>query len=344
LKSFLSVCRKKFPLLSLLMLSLFWTFAAATTRGPSGNEKCKAKHLFIIVANGVRYNDAFGNKHHLYTDNIWTKLRPLGTVCTKFYNNRLTYPIPAQASLLTGVWHVWQDPLSDTIRPAYPTIFEYWNKNRSGNSSYFATGKKQLGILSHSDYQEYGKTFMPVFDADLDIDVDTGTIKDAMDVMGNAVYKKAISYIFEHYPSFVYLNLDSDENSENAPSHALVCRVDSCEEEEAVQINTYYESIILIDAIVYDFWNRIQNDETYKNRSILIFLSAHGRHTNDFRGFGCNCRGCRQLNFLIIGPGIKKNYVSKKKRTLIDICRTVGALCDFPTPYVKGKIMKEIFE
>jgi hypothetical protein len=50
------------------------------------------------------------------------------------------------------------------------------------------------------------------------------------------------------------------------------------------------------------------------------------------------------LNFLIIGPGIKKNYVSKKKRTLIDICRTVGALCDFPTPYVKGKIMKEIFE
>jgi len=311
---------------------------------PLSNEKSKAKYLFIIIANGIRYNDAFGNKHHLYTDNIWTKLRPLGTICTKFYNTKLTYPIPAQASLLTGVWHMWQNPLSDTIHPAFPTIFEYWNKNKSGNSCYFAASKKQLEIISHSDYQGYGKSFAPVFGTDLDSDVDTGTVKDAMDVMGNAMYKKAISYIFKHHPSLVYLNLDSDENDKNAPSHALVCRVDGCEEEEADQINTYYEFIILIDAIVYDFWTRIQSDETYKNRSVFIFLSAHGRHTNDFRGFGCNCQGCRQLNFLIIGPGVKKNYISKKKRTLIDICRTVGVIFNIPTPFSKGKVMKEIVE
>jgi hypothetical protein len=312
---------------------------------PLSNEKSKAKYLFIIIANGIRYNDAFGNKHHLYTDNIWTKLRPLGTICTKFYNTKLTYPIPAQASLLTGVWHIWQNPLSDTIRPAFPTIFEYWNKNQSGNSCYFTASKKNFEILSHSDYQGYGKTYAPVFDTNSGSSTDTISSEDATDVMGNPIYAKAVSYIFKHHPSFVYLNLDSSRGDEYP--HEYECQISdkggSCEG-EADMLNTYYESIILIDAIVYDFWTRIQSDETYKNRSILIFLSAHGRHTDDFRGFGCNCQGCRQLSFLIIGPGIKKNYISKKKRTLIDICRTVGALCDISTPYVKGRIMKEILK
>jgi hypothetical protein len=47
---------------------------------------------------------------------------------------------------------------------------------------------------------------------------------------------------------------------------------------------------------------------------------------------------------LAIGPGIKKGFVSKKKRTLIDICRTIGAVFDVPTPHAKGNIMKELFE
>ena len=38
------------------------------------------------------------------------------------------------------------------------------------------------------------------------------------------------------------------------------------------------------------------------------------------------------------------NNVSKKKRTLIDICRTIGYHFNIPTPYAKGKIMKELFE
>ena len=29
---------------------------------------------------------------------------------------------------------------------------------------------------------------------------------------------------------------------------------------------------------------------------------------------------------------------------VIDICKTVGALFDIPTPYAKGNVMKELFE
>jgi phosphopentomutase len=109
-------------------------------------------------------------------------------------------------------------------------------------------------------------------------------------------------------------------------------------------LNAYYESIILIDAIIYDLWDRVQHDDIYKDKSVLIVLSDHGRHTEDFHGYGDDCRGCQQLNFLAIGPGIKKDFVSDKERTLIDVCRTVGTLLNIATPYAKGSVMNEILE
>jgi hypothetical protein len=330
--------------LPVLILSLSLALSASV-KGPSTGQKAKAGNLFIIVANGVRYDDAFGKKNHLYTETIWTKLRPLGTICTKFFNPDVTYPVPAQANLLAGAWHVFENPRRDTIHPVFPTMFEYWKKKEPGDNCYFASNKKSLGVTTCSNNKEYGRIYAPVVDTNTAGGTDTSSREATTDVMGNAIYKKAVSYIFQHHPSFVYVNLDSGSGDE-AHLYDHECRVkdkkDDCSGAE--KLNAYYESIILTDAIVYDLWGRLQRDEIYKDKSIFVFLSAHGRHTDDFHGFGDNCRGCQQLNFLIIGPGIKKDFISKTKRTLIDICPTVGTLCAIPTPYAKGKIMKEILE
>ena len=332
---------------TLLLLILFHSFTIMSAEGAASDSKSRSKNLFIIVVNGIRFDDAFGNKNHLYTENIWTKLRPLGTICTKFYNSELTYPIPAQMSLLTGVWHVLENPLSETVRPAYPTLFEYWKKSKkeSGSSCYFASSKKKLEIVTHSDHNEYGKSYAPLFETNVFTTLDTSFREGETEVIENAIFEKAVDYIFKNHPSFVYLNLGSgrgDEHFKNPHECRIEDEKDGCGGTDL--LNAYYESIILFDAIVYDLWDRIQHDEIYKDKSVFIVLSDHGRHTNDFHGYGCDCRGCRQLNFLMIGPGVKKNYISKKKRTLIDICRTVGAIFDMPTPFAKGKIMKELLE
>ncbi len=330
---------------SFFVLSLFLTSASATAKGPSAG-RAAAEKLFIIVANGLRYDDALGNKNHLYTENIWTKLRPLGTIFTNFHNTALTYPIPAQASLLTGVWHFDENPLSDTIRPAFPTIFEYWKRTKSDAGCYFAANKGILINLSFSGCKEYGKTYAPVFSTNATNGIDTSfKINTAANKIENAIYGKALSYIFTHHPSFVYLNLDSGRGDEaHLYTHECMAKDKKDDCGGADLLNAYYESIIMTDELVCDLWNRIQSDDFYKNRSVFIVLGVHGRHTDDFHGFGDNCRGCQQLNCLIVGPGVKKDFVSKKKRTLIDVCPTVGVLCDFPTPFAKGKIMKEILE
>jgi hypothetical protein len=156
-------------LLSLFMLLYPLTLTLPTANEPSADQKFKAGNLFIIVANGLRYDDALGNKNHLYTENIWNTLRPAGTICSHFYNTKLTYPVPALASLLTGVWQVNKTPLCDTMRPTgrWWTVTEYdtsraWRYNlryesANLNREYYLKG---CGF-SIRLVKEYGKPFLP---------------------------------------------------------------------------------------------------------------------------------------------------------------------------------------
>jgi hypothetical protein len=330
----MTVSKMLFPLVT----AFFIATMPANAADQSIPANSQARNLFIIVLNGVRYDDAFGEKNHLYIDNIWNKLRPLGTICTKFENRELTLPIPSQMSLLTGVWHVFKNPFSETIRPAFPTLFEYWNRDRkdTGNSCYFASNKPKFEILTVSNHAEFGAKYAPVFESSKKEDENE-----------NAIYEKALPHIMEKHPSFVYLSLGAGGGSETekeltAHECQLPGQKDACG--GAALLNAYYESIILMDQIIYDLWDRIQKVEAYKDKTVFLVLSDHGRHTDDYHSYGDKCRGCTQLYLLAIGPGIKKNFISKKERTLIDICRTMGALLNIPTPYAKGDVMKELFE
>jgi hypothetical protein len=312
--------------------------ALAGAAGQSPATTRKAENLIMIVMNGVRYSDAFGDKNHLYTDNIWNKLRPQGTICTKLENRELTLPIPAQMSLLTGVWHVFANPFSETVRPAFPTLFEYWNSARkdSVNSCYFALSKPKFEIAAWSEHAEFGRKFAPVVASNPDEKVND-----------NAIYEQALPYIMEKKPSFVFLSLYAAGGTESPEKElSAVCPLegqkDACGGADG--LNSYYESIILMDQIVFDLWDRVQNIDKYKNRTILLVLSSYGRHTDEYYGYGDKCTGCTHLFLLAVGPGIKKNFVSGKARTLVDVCRTAGALCDIPTPYAKGNVMGELFE
>lgn len=169
---------------------------------------------------------------------------------------------------------------------------------------------------------------------------------DTVSDKNNAVYDMVMPYILEKHPSFVYLSLGTGIGGIGSVDGIMgkQCRPDLKDACASDLLNQYYESIILMDAIVYDLWNRIQEEEVYKDKTVFLVLSDHGRHTNEFHSFGDKCRGCTQLFMVAIGPGIKKGFVSKRERTLVDICRTVGAVFAIPTPYAKGSIMKELFE
>lgn len=306
----------------------------------------RAKNLIIVIANGIRYDDAFGHKMHLYTEKIWNDLRLQGTVCKEFYNTGATWPLQSQSSLLTGVWHTGTP--GTALNLTAPTLFEYWTKANGKGSSYFAANRKQYNVIGQSTHPEYGPLMAPLFDTlSLEsIALDTIAKKSEQGISGNAVYNRAIGHIFTHHPSMVVLNLDSGSVEQGYPhdhEHPPGASGAACEG-EANRLNAYYESIILTDTIVFDLWSRIQQDDVYKEKTVFVFVSTHGRSSTDFRKIGDSSRGCQKLNFLIIGPGIKKGFISGKRRSLVDFCKTAGVCFDLPVPFAKGAVMKEIFE
>jgi hypothetical protein len=321
----------RFALIFCLALSIdlffsSWISALPETKSPS-------KNLFIIILNSVRYSDVFGDKRHLYIENTWKKIRPLGTMCKNVYNNSSTFPLPAQSALLTGV----SPGNADTIpRLLSPTLFEYYRKQTrtSEKKILFAASNSSAAALACSNSADYGKVYAP-----------TILVNDTGETDENAVYKKTAAYIKEHHPSLVVLSLTTgkpvNHHMTDKECQALSRGLkDACGTVELM--NMYYEGIISDDNIILDLWEKIQADDFYKDNTVFLVVSSQGRHTNDYSSYGDDCEGCRRLLFLIAGPGIRKNHVSGRKRYLTDVLPTIGKLMGIKTDQAAGNIMNEV--
>ncbi len=94
------VCIHIRSLISVFFLSLFIIISATSTHGietgqaPSaGNiSGYKTKHVFIVVMDGVRYSETFGDSTHALIPRLYNDLRPEGTLFTNFYKGVLPSP------------------------------------------------------------------------------------------------------------------------------------------------------------------------------------------------------------------------------------------------------------
>lgn len=322
---------KRFAHVFYFALPIVLIFSIWISAFPETNSK--PKNLFIIILNSIRYSDAFGDKRHLYIENTWEKIRPCGTLCKNVFNNSITLPLPAQSVLLTGVPSSKAGNIPELLSP---TLFEYYRKQTGAsiNKVLFAVSDSSFAALACSNNADYGKAYAP----DMLIN-DTGEADE------NAVYRKTAPYLKEHHPSLVVLSLTTGKSI----NHHLTdkeCRAlsrglkDACGTVEFM--NMYYEGIIVNDRIILDLWEKIQADEFYKDNTVFLVVSSQGRHTNDYSSYGDNCEGCTRLMFLIAGPGVRKDYISGRKRYLTDILPTVAKLLGIKTEHATGNIMNEI--
>ncbi len=319
--------RRNFPIffLALAVETVFSAWMPAFSENQS-----RPKNLVIIILNSIRYNDAFGDKRHLYIENTWEKIRPCATLCKNVYNNSITLPIPAQSVLLTGsVSGNYPELLN-------PTLFEYYRKQSGAQPGkvLFAVGDSDFSPLAFSRNSGYGTSYAPSM-----------LTKDTGDTNENSVYRKTAAYIKEHHPSLVVLSLTTGKsvNHHLTEKECLALSKglkDACGTAEFM--NMYYEGIMLNDMIIIDLWTKLQTDEFYKDKTVFLVISSQGRHAGDYTSYGDDCVGCRRLLFLIAGPGVRKNHVSGKRRDLRDVLPTIGMLMGIKTEYATGNIMTEV--
>jgi len=271
----------------------------------------KTKNVIIIVIDGARYTETFGDSAHQYIPKIWNQLHPLGAIYTSYYNNGTTLTNSGHSSILTGTWQ--KLPNDGSARPTSPTIFEYYRKQckASQKENYVVLGKDKLNMLSYSTDAQYG--------SDYGASVQTSTAQ-----YNDSVTLKNIKLVLStDKPHLLISNFAATDHS----GHGGIFK-------------EYTNSLKIADNLVFDLWNYIQADPNYRNSTTLIITNDHGRHTKDFKEHGDNCDGCRHIMLMILGPDTPAGIIDNSVCEQIDIAPTVGSYLHFATPSSQGKVIR----
>lgn len=267
----------------------------------------QTRNAIVLVIDGSRYTETFGDSTHRYIPRMWNELRPLGTIFTRLFNDSVTYTCPGHATILTGLWQNIENSGSDPIKT--PTIFEYYRKERavSAYECFVILGKPKLDILASSVFEDYGPHYGATVKYCEDYSNDINTWNNIREVLTT------------RHPRLSAVNLG---------------QVDY--EGHSGDWQGYLGAIRQADSIVGLVWELLQSDPFYKDSTTLFVVNDHGRHSYDFTGHGDTCQGCRHLLCMMIGPDVGVGVIDSTYRQQVDIAPTIGKLLRFPTPFAIG--------
>ncbi len=307
--------------------------------------------VVVIVIDGLRWEEGIGSDDHEFIPHIWNDLRPLGTLLTNYQIVSPTVTTSSHTAMLTG--RISTVPNDGHIRPVFPTFLEYFRDARSDyiESAISEIIKPPAGFLrpdAHSrleveklvaDAREFGSDKTACyFGKDLICSLDQSScgrypdddvflIDSLRDI---EVTEYFLAKIPDVRPNMVVVNLgDVDECGHEAEWHY------------------YADSIRWADRHVWEMWEALQAETRYRDKTYFIITTDHGRHIPDRGGYvhhGCFCEGCQHAFMLLIGPGIKRDYVSDELHSELDLAPTIGNAVGFATPGCSGEPMMEIFE
>jgi len=294
-----------------LILILF--FSGITICHSQSTEK-----MMIVIIDGARYTETFGDPTHTYTPEMWD-LSKQGTIVDNFTNDGVTKTYRAIPALWCGAWTDVTDTTyqgSETQYAQLPSIFEYYRKqkNRPAEDCFYIL--KYISSLWLPSFDpDYGPDYWPEFHSVGSTDKDVAN--QVQWVMDN------------HHPHFMLVYLADVDHAGHSGNWT-----------------EYTTAIRTADSIVGVLWQQLQSDPFYKDSTTLIVTNDHGRHDDQHGGFqhhGDGCEGCRHIQFLAVGPPIKKNFVSYTDRSIPDMAVTASALLGINPEKATGNIMQEIF-
>jgi hypothetical protein len=271
----------------------------------------QTSHVIVIVIDGVRYSETFGDPSHQWIPRIWENLRPQGAIFTSYFNNGRTETNPGHSGIVTGEWQNIANDGSE--RPHSPTVFEYCRKalNTTAEENYVVLGKTKLNILAYSDHADYGTAYGAT------VSYSASQSNDEM------AADNAKSVLQVHRPRLLVLNLPATDYG----GHSGIW-------------SNYVAALRRADSLIYVIWNFVQSDPVLSGTTTMFVTNDHGRHldgvSDGFSGHGDNCQGCRHIMLLAIGPDTPAEVVDSSPREQIDIAPTIGELMGFPTPFATG--------
>ncbi len=281
------------------------------------------ENVIVIVIDGQRYSEGWGDTSHQYIPRIAGQIAPSGVVNTHFYNNGPTYTLAGHTAITTGYYQEIDN--SGNEFPVYPSFFQYWNTKcqKAKENSWVIASKDKLEVLDNCLYASYHDLYRPSADCGIN-GLGSGYRHDSITV------KTVMKILNEYHPHLVLVNFREPDFSAHAGSW-----------------DNYIQGVKTPDEYAFQIWQYIQEDKHYKGKTSMFITNDHGRHLDSvadgFISHGDGCLGCRHVNLFAYGPDFKEDAVVNTQRELIDICATISELLGFEMEFSQGEVMHELF-
>ena len=288
------------------------------------DRKYTTENVIILVIDGPRMSETFGDSTYKYIPNLANVLAPQGVLLKNFRNNGPTYTNAGHSAITTGVYQRINN--SGLELPKNPSIFQYFLKEKglSKESAWIIASKGKLNILANTKNKKWRNQYTPssfcgINGSGLGYTADEKNFSDALRILG------------QYHPKLTLINLlEVDVNG-----HANLWE-------------GYLKAIQRTDQKALELWNFIENDSIYKGKTTLFITNDHGRHSkghkDGFVSHGDNCEGCRSIYLIALGPDFKKNSILPNRYEQIDISKTIAEMLHFNEPVSEGQIMKDLFK
>ena len=117
------------------------------------------KVILAGFGGGTRYTESFGPQGQRNIPFLRNELIPSGTFYSRVYNDAETTHYPSTAAVLTGRWQNIAQYGGE--RPAHPTLFEYYRKqrNRPADDTWMVAQGKGFLTIGHSMNKSYGPSY-----------------------------------------------------------------------------------------------------------------------------------------------------------------------------------------
>ena len=107
----------------------------------------KTKSVFIVVMDGARYSETWGESTQAYIPRI-KNLASQGVMCTSFWNDGQTVTVPGHTAMTTGNYQVINNGGFEI--PSSPSIFQYYRAQflKPATDAWVISSKDKLEVLS----------------------------------------------------------------------------------------------------------------------------------------------------------------------------------------------------
>lgn len=282
----------------------------------------RTQHVVILVIDGPRYSETYGDSAMQYIPFLRDSLMPHGTFYSNFFNNGVTLTVSGHATLTCGKYQNLNN--SGLELPKFPGIFHYYLQQYPEDTlrTWIVGSKGKLEVLAGFRRDWSDTILQPKVHCGID-GKGVGYAKDYLTM------QKVKSVLKSHSPKLMLINLLDVDVAGHAHNW-----------------DGYIRGIQTTDSCAWQIWQWIQSNPEMKDQTTLLITNDHGRHLdgrkNGFVSHGDLCYGCRKISLLALGPDCPKGKVVSARHSLIDIAPTVAEMLQFRMQRTPGDLLKDV--